>query len=143
MPPKAASGELDGGRRSGRGGSRGGGRGSSPSHGEPPTPTRSPGGPPQSPPQSGGSSTPTPMPASESGEPAVQRSLISATPVGAIGVRRPGRGTAGRQIEVITNDFAIELDQGTIHHYDGMYLSFSSKGFTKQSFPLAPPRCSR
>lgn len=85
MPPKAAPGELRGGRRGGRGG----GRGTSPSHGGP------------------------------------------AASVEAIGVRRPGPGTAGRQLEVITNNFAIEFDQGTIHHYDGMYLSFFSKGFTK------------
>ncbi|KAH9035274.1 argonaute-like protein [Lactarius hengduanensis] len=89
MPPKAAPGEL------GRGG-RGGGRG----------------GPPQ---QRGGPPTraiPT------SGGPAVQRFQIPAAHVEAIGVKRPGQGTGGRPIEVFTNNFATELDQGTIYHYD-------------------------
>jgi eukaryotic translation initiation factor 2C len=50
----------------------------------------------------------------------VTRSLIPAANVQAIGVKRPGHGSAGRGIEVITNYFETELKQGTIHHYDGM-----------------------
>ncbi|KAI9448014.1 argonaute-like protein [Lactarius indigo] len=52
--------------------------------------------------------------------PAVQRSLIPAAHVEAIGVKRPGQGTGGRPIEVFTNNFATELDQGTIYHYDAV-----------------------
>ncbi|KAH9179678.1 argonaute-like protein [Lactarius sanguifluus] len=115
MPPKAAPGELGRGGRGGRrGGARGGGRGGrgpSPSHSGPPTPGSAP--------QSGGFPTrATPV----SGGPAVQRSLIPAAHVSAIGVRRTGKGTAGWPVKVLTNNFAIELNQGTIYHYDGMYL---------------------
>ncbi|KAH8999090.1 argonaute-like protein [Lactarius akahatsu] len=112
MPPKATPGELGrggrGGRRGGaRGGGRGGGRGPSPSHSGPPTPGGAP--------QSGGFPTRvTPV----SGGPAVQRSLIPAAHVSAISVRRTGRGTAGWPVKVLTNNFAIELNQGTIYHYD-------------------------
>ncbi|KAI9467034.1 argonaute-like protein [Lactarius psammicola] len=131
MPPKASPGEFGRGRRGARGGGargRGGERGPSPGHGGPPTP----GGPPQS----GGSPTrSTPIPVS--GGPAVQRSLIPAAHVSAIGVKRPGQGTSGRPIEVFTNNIAIELNQGTIYHYDGMYLSFFLKGFTEQCLPPA------
>ncbi|KAH9045386.1 argonaute-like protein [Lactarius pseudohatsudake] len=90
MPPKAAPGESGRGR-GGRGGRGGGDRG---------------GG------RGGGDPIPT------SGGPAVQRSLIPAAHVKAIGVKRPGQGTGGRPIEVFTNNFATELDQGTIYHYD-------------------------
>ncbi|KAI0255719.1 Piwi domain-containing protein [Lactifluus subvellereus] len=52
--------------------------------------------------------------------PAKSRFLVPAAHVRAIGVKRPGHGSAGRITEVFTNHFAIELDhsQGTIHHYD-------------------------
>ncbi len=132
MPPKAAPGELGRGRRGARGGGRGGGRGASPGHGGPPIP----GGPPQR-----GEHLTQAIPTT--GGPAVQHSLIPATRVSAIGVRRPGQGTAGLPVEVFTNNFAIELNPETIHHYDGMYLSFSLKGFTEKCSPSAPPRCSR
>ncbi|KAF8259431.1 argonaute-like protein [Lactarius quietus] len=46
------------------------------------------------------------------GRPAVQRSLIPSAHVKAIGVKRPGQGAGGRQIEVFTNNFATELNQG-------------------------------
>lgn len=131
MPPKVAFGESRGGRRGGRGrvgGGRGGGRGSNPGHGGLPTSSLG---------NSEGSSTRVNTPVS--GEPAVQRSLIPAAHVKAIGVKRPGQGTAGRKIEVFTNNFATRLNQGTIYHYDGRYLSFFSKGFTEQGFPPSPP----
>ncbi|KAH9077150.1 argonaute-like protein [Lactarius deliciosus] len=54
-----------------------------------------------------------------------------------IGVRRTGKGTAGWPVKVLTNNFAIELNQGTIYHYDGMYPFFSSNGFTEQPLPAA------
>ncbi|KAH9045384.1 argonaute-like protein [Lactarius pseudohatsudake] len=112
MPPKAAPGELGRGGRGGRGGARGGGRG-----GRGPSPSHS--GP------------PTPGSAPQSG----------AAHISAIGVRRTGRGTAGWPVKVLTNNFAIELNQGTIYHYDGMYLFFSSNGFAEQCLPPAPPHC--
>ena len=119
MPPKAAPGELGRGRSGGRGrvggpsrasGGRGGGRGSGPGHNGPPTP----GSPPRS---RGPPSRATAIPIS--GGPA---GLTPATHVRAIGARRPGQGTAGWPVNVLTNTFATELNQGTIHHYDGMYL---------------------
>ena len=133
-----------GGERGGGGGGRGGGRGGPGGGGPPPRggpgggpPFRGgPGGPPRGgrggPPRGG-----APMPII--GGPAVQRSLIPAAHVKAIGVKRPGQGTAGRQIEVFTNNFATQLNQGTIYHYDGRYLSFFSKGFTEQGSPPSPP----
>jgi hypothetical protein len=130
MPPKAAFGEPRGGRRGGRG-RVGGGRRSNPGNGGPPTPSL--GGPSQS----EGSSTRVTTPVSR--EPAVQRSLIPAAHVKAIGAKHPGQGTAGRQIKVFTNNFVTELNQGTIYHYDGRYPSFFSKGFTEQDFPPSPP----
>ncbi|KAH9077159.1 argonaute-like protein [Lactarius deliciosus] len=112
-----------GGDRGGRGGGgdrggRGGWRGASPDRGGSPS-RGGPGGPPRGgrggPPQRGG---PPSRAIPTSGGPAVQRSLIPATHVKAIGVKRPGQGTGGRPIEVFTNNFATELDQGTIYHYD-------------------------
>ncbi|KAH9179683.1 argonaute-like protein [Lactarius sanguifluus] len=125
MPPKAAPGESGrgrggrggrgggdrgggrgGGDRGGRGGGdrgggrggggdrgRGGWRGASPDRGGSPS-RGGPGGPPR-----GG----------------------RAAHVRAIGVKRPGQGTGGRPIEVFTNNFATELDQGTIYHYDVVF----------------------
>ncbi|KAH9062680.1 argonaute-like protein [Lactarius vividus] len=143
MPPKPAPEGFDRGSGSGRGrgrgrgrgcgrgrggdhgggdrrGWRGGGRGSSSVRGGPPR-------------RGGNPTRATPFPVS--GGPAIQRHLIPAAHVTAIGVKRLGHGTSGRPIEVFTNSFEIELKQGTIYHYDGMYLYFSSKVFTKQ-FPL-------
>ncbi|KAH9062679.1 argonaute-like protein [Lactarius vividus] len=107
MPPKAVPRELG---RSGRGGrcrrARGGGSG-----GRGPSLSHSgsptPGGPPQ-----------------------------SAAHVGAIGIRRTGKGSAGWPVKVLTNNFAIELNQGTIYHYDGMYLFFSSTDSLNSAFHL-------
>ncbi|KAH9179682.1 argonaute-like protein [Lactarius sanguifluus] len=144
MPPKPApEGSSRGrGRRRGRGrghdrggggdrrGWRGRGRGSSSDRGGP-----------SGPPGRGGDTTRA-TPFAVSGGPAIQRPLIPAIHVTAISVKRPGHGTGGRPIEVFTNSFQIELNQGTIHHYNGMCLYFSSKGFTKQS-PFIPLRCSR
>jgi eukaryotic translation initiation factor 2C len=48
--------------------------------------------------------------------------------VRAIGVKRPGHGTAGRAVEVFTNHFATELNQGTIYHYDGAHLFLFVEG---------------
>lgn len=58
------------------------------------------------------------------GPPAVPRTLAPAPHVRAVGVKRPGHGTAGRMVEIFTNHFAASLDQGMIYHYDGMRLSF-------------------
>ena len=55
------------------------------------------------------------------GPPAVARSLVPAAHVHAIGVKRPGHGSAGRPLDVFTNHFAMELNQGTIYHYDGVF----------------------
>jgi eukaryotic translation initiation factor 2C len=142
MPPKDAPGEYGrgrgrgggrGGERGGRGGfdrggGRGGGRGGragSPGRGGPP-----PGGPPPRGAPRGGfrGGPPTrgaPLPV---GTPAVSRTLAPAAHVQAIGVKRPGHGTAGRLVEVFTNHFASELNQGIIYHYDGTYLSSLSEG---------------
>ena len=147
-----------GGDRGGGGGGGGGGRGwrgtspdrgGSPSRGGPGGPPRGGGpggprggrgGPPRGGPRGGAPSrggAPIPI----TGGPAVQRSLVPAAHVAAIGVKRPGQGTGGRPIEVFTNNFVAELNQGTIYHYDGMFLSF----FSKNSLNSAPPspRCSR
>ena len=145
MPPRAAPGDLGRGRGGGPGGGggdrgggrggdrgggggRGGGRGPSPGRGAErgASPSRGgPGGGPRggrgAPPQRGGPPTRgAPIPVT--GGPASQRSLIPAAHVRAIGVKRPGHGTGGRTIEVFTNNFATELNQGTIYHYDGTYL---------------------
>lgn len=62
------------------------------------------------------------------GPPAVPRTLAPAPHVKAVGVKRPGHGTAGRMVEIFTNHFAAELNQGIIFHYDGMRLfSYSEK----------------
>ncbi|KAF8266852.1 argonaute-like protein [Lactarius quietus] len=113
-----------GGDRGGRGGGdrggRGGWRGGIPDRGGPgggPPPRGGPGGPPRGrggPPRGG----PPTRAIAITGGPAAQRSLIPSANVTAIGVKRPGQGTGGRQIEVFTNNFATELDQGTIYHYD-------------------------
>jgi hypothetical protein len=46
-------------------------------------------------------------------------------------VKRPGHGTAGRVVEIYTNHFAAQLNQGTIYHYDGMHLSSTRKKCTE------------
>ncbi|KAI0005035.1 argonaute-like protein [Russula compacta] len=147
MPPKAAPDEPGRGRGRGRGGfdrgrggDRGGGRGgrgSSPGRGSPSRGSPSRGGspgrggppPPGGPPPRGGRGGPSfrggpptrgvPLPA---GQPAVQRTLAPASHVQAIGVKRPGHGTAGRVVDVFTNHFACELNQGIIYHYDVVIL---------------------
>ncbi|KAI0278886.1 argonaute-like protein [Russula aff. rugulosa BPL654] len=50
--------------------------------------------------------------------PAIPRTLAPAPHVKAVGVKRPGHGTAGRMVEIFTNHFAANLDQGIIYHYD-------------------------
>ena len=65
------------------------------------------------------------------GPPAVPRTLAPAQHVKAVGVKRPGHGTAGRMVEIYTNHFAANLDQGIIHHYDGMRLSSYSEKCTE------------
>jgi hypothetical protein len=134
-------GDYRGGRGGGdRGGGRGGGRGGP---GGGPPPRGGPGGPPRGGGRGGGGYPPRGAPPTRAipttGGPAVERSLIPAAHVKAIGVKRPGQGTAGRKIEVFTNNFVTELNQGTIYHYDGRYLSFFSKRFTEQGFPPSPP----
>ena len=110
MPPMAAPIDISRGR--GRG--RGHGRGGDPGH---------------SGPLRGGAPSLSGGPPRAHSPPAKSRFLIPAVDVRAIGVKRPGHGSAGRIIEVFTNHFATELDhsQGTIHHYDGTW-SFVSGG---------------
>jgi eukaryotic translation initiation factor 2C len=40
-----------------------------------------------------------------------------------IGVRRPGRGTAGRAVQVYTNHFTTTIPEEMIYHYDGALCS--------------------
>jgi hypothetical protein len=47
--------------------------------------------------------------------------------VQAIGARRPRCGNSGQWIKLKSNHVEVTLDQGTIYHYDGMYLSSSIK----------------
>jgi hypothetical protein len=53
--------------------------------------------------------------------------LPPAPHVQAIGVRRPRCGNSGQWIKLKSNHVEVTLDQGTIYHYDGMYLSSSIK----------------
>jgi hypothetical protein len=43
----------------------------------------------------------------------------------ATGVKRRKYGNAGRVIKLRSNHVEVKLDQKTIFHYDGMYLSYS------------------
>ena len=82
------------------------------------------GGPPRGgPPRGGGPPQGPPLPTG--GAPAERRTLAVASHVRAIGVKRPGHGTAGRVVDVFTNHFATTLDQGTIYHYDGTHFFLS------------------
>ncbi|KAH9965908.1 argonaute-like protein [Russula dissimulans] len=116
----------DRGRGGGRGrGDRGGspGRGSSPGRGGPGGPP--PGGAQRGGPRGRGGSRGGPPPQGGPplpGTPAVARKLIAAAHVRATGVKRPGHGSAGKVVDVFTNHFATELQQGTIYHYDVVIL---------------------
>lgn len=98
MPPRtAAPGQTreaggGGGGRGGRGGGRGGPRGGPPPRGGP---TRG-----------GAVHAPT-------GPAALPGSHVQA-----VGVKRPGYGTAGRAVTVYSNFFKISLPESVIHHYD-------------------------
>ncbi|KAN0109848.1 argonaute-like protein [Russula decolorans] len=46
--------------------------------------------------------------------------------VEATGVKRRKYGNAGRLIKLCSNHVEVKLDQGTLYHYDGMYLSHST-----------------
>lgn len=147
VPPKGAPGDFERGRGRGRGGDRGAGRGG----GDRGRGGRGgfdrgrggfdrgrggfdrgrgrggPGGPPPrggTPPRGGGAFR-------GGGGPAVARTLAPASHVKAVGVKRPGHGTAGRIVEIFTNHFAASLDQGIIYHYDGMRLSSYSEKCTE------------
>jgi len=124
---RGGSGDRGGGRGGfDRGGSRGGSpaRGSSPGRapprGGPGGPLRG-GGPPQGPPPPSG------------GAPAERRHLAVAQHVQAIGVKRPGHGSAGRVVEIFTNHFATTLDQGTIYQYDGTHSFLSQNDVSHRS----------
>jgi hypothetical protein len=153
VPPKGAPGDFERGRGRGRGGDRGGGRGGGDrgrgggrggfdrgggrggfDHGGGRggfdrgggrggfDRGRGRGGPGGPPPRGGGGAF------RGGGPPAVPRTLAPASHVRAVGVKRPGHGTAGRMVEIFTNHFAAELNQGMIYHYDGMPLpSYSEK----------------
>ncbi|KAJ8580661.1 argonaute-like protein [Rhizopogon salebrosus TDB-379] len=100
MPPRAPPDTRGGGGgRGGRGGGRGGPRGGPPPRGGPR------GGPPQAGP-AGGRSTPS------------GPSALPGTHVQAVGVKRPGYGTAGRAVTVFSNFFKVSLPESVIHHYD-------------------------
>lgn len=43
---------------------------------------------------------------------------LVASHVQTIGVRRPGYGTAGKPLKVVTNHFGVTIPEGIIHHYD-------------------------
>ena len=73
-----------------------------------------------SPPSDGPPSRGTP---SLAGLTTAHRNFITAAHVHAVSVKRPGHGTAGKVIDVFTNHFATELQQGTIYHYNGTNLS--------------------
>ncbi|KIJ70038.1 hypothetical protein HYDPIDRAFT_35479 [Hydnomerulius pinastri MD-312] len=99
MPPRG-----DPAARGGRGGRGGGGGGGGAGRGGPrgaPPPGR--GGPP---------------PTARGGPPVAATGALPGTHVQAVGVRRSGYGTAGRQITVAANFFNIALPQSNIHHYD-------------------------
>lgn len=146
VPPKGAPGDFERGRGRGRGGDRGAGRGGGDrgrgggrggfdrggarggfdrgggrggfDRGRGRGGPGGPGGPRGGTPPRGGAAF------RGGGPPAVPRTLAPAPHVRAVGVKRPGHGTAGRMVEIFTNHFAASLDQGTIYHYDGMRLSF-------------------
>jgi eukaryotic translation initiation factor 2C len=138
MPPKGTPDDSGRGRGRGRGrsGERGGGRGSfdrggsrggSPARGS--SPVRGPprGGPPRGGAPFQGPTLPT------SSAPAERRTLALASHVQAIGVKRPGHGTAGSVVDIFTNHFATTLDQGTIYHYNGMHSFLSQKDVSDKS----------
>ena len=54
-----------------------------------------------------------------------QTGPLPADHVQAIGVKRQQYGNAGRLIKLRSNHIEIKLNPGTVHHYDGMYLSYS------------------
>jgi eukaryotic translation initiation factor 2C len=158
VPPKGAPGDFERGRGRGRGGDRGGGRGGGDrgrgggrgfdrgggrggfdrgggrggfdrgggrggfDRG------RGRGGPGGPPPRGGGGAF------RGGGAPAVPRTLAPSHHVRAVGVKRPGHGTAGRMVEIFTNHFAAELNQGIIYHYDGMCHSSYLEKCTESIF---------
>ena len=147
MSPKGAPDDSGRGRGRGRGGShggergrgrggfdRGGSRGGSPARGSSPVrgpPRGGPGGPRGGPPSGGpprGGGPPQGPPFPTGGAPAERRTLAVAQHVRAIGVKRPGHGTAGRVVDIFTNHFATTLDQGTIYHYNGTHSFLLQKG---------------
>lgn len=105
MPPRVAPETHGGGGggRGGRGGGRGGPRGGPPPRGGPR------GGSPHGGPVGGRSPAPT------------GPSALPGSHVQAVGVKRPGYGTAGRAITVYSNFFRVSLPESVIHHYDGWY----------------------
>ena len=50
---------------------------------------------------------------------------LPAEHIEATGVKRRKYGNAGRLIKLCSNHVEVKLDQGTLYHYDGMYLSYS------------------
>ena len=46
---------------------------------------------------------------------------LPAASVTTVGVRRKDFGQAGRQIQVYTNHYEVDIPRGTIYHYDGVY----------------------
>ena len=134
MPPKGAPDDSGRGRGRGRGSrggfDRGGSRGGSPACGSSPVrgpPRGGPGGP-----RGGGAPQGAPLPTGSA--PAERRTLAVASHVRAVGVKRPGHGTAGRVVDIFTNHFATTLNQGTIYHYNGMHSFLSQEGVSDKSF---------
>jgi len=130
---RGGSGDRGRGGSGDRGGRRGGSRGGSPARGSSPgraPPRGGPGGPRGSPrggPPRGVGPPQGPPPLPTGGAPAECRTLALASHVRAIGVKRPGHGTAGKVVEVFTNHFATTLDQGTIYHYNGTHFFLLQK----------------
>ncbi|KAG6808714.1 hypothetical protein H0H92_003166 [Tricholoma furcatifolium] len=67
--------------------------------------------------------------------------LASGAPIKTIGVKRPGFGTAGKKLEVITNNYEISHPDVLLRHYDVgeqkyvLQLERHLKSPTSQSFP--------
>ena len=50
------------------------------------------------------------------------------------GVKRPGFGTGGRAITVLTNHYKINIPDTLVYHYDGTYMATSLLNISSQKF---------
>lgn len=58
---------------------------------------------------------------------------LPAEHIQAIGVKRRQYGNAGKVIKLRSNHVEVQLNQGTVYHYDGMYLLFLRRQMTYES----------